>query len=43
MKFNQLYHLSNSAGGGDEIPASIMKQLVNYNVEPLTHMINQSI
>ena len=35
--------LSNSAAGADEIPASIMKQLVNYYVEPLTHMINQSI
>ena len=34
---------SNSAAGFDEIPASIMKQLVNYYAEPLTHMINQSI
>ena len=35
--------LSNSAAGFDEIPASIMKQLVNYYDEPLTHMIIQSI
>ena len=35
--------LSNSAAGVDEIPASIMKQLVNYYVEPLNYMINQSI
>ena len=34
---------SNSAAGFDEIPASIMKQLVNYYAEPLTQMINQSI
>ena len=42
MKFNQLYPLSNSTAGFNEIPASIMK-LVNYYAEPLTHMINQSI
>ena len=35
--------LSNSAAGFDEIPASIIKQLVNYYTEPLTHLINQSI
>ena len=35
--------LSNSAAGFDEITASIMKQLVNYYAEPLTHFINQSI
>ena len=29
--------LSNSAAGYDEIPASIMKQLINYYAEPLTH------
>ena len=32
-----------SAAGYDEIPASIMKQLGNDYVEPLTHLINQSI
>ena len=35
--------LSNSAAGYDELPASIMKQLINYYAEPLTHLINQSI
>ena len=35
--------LSNSATGFDEIPVSIMKQLVNYYAVPLTHLINQSI
>ena len=35
--------LSNSVAGFDEIPASIMKQLVKYYAEPLTHIINQSI
>ena len=34
---------SNSAAGYDELPASIMKQLINYYAEPLTHLINQSI
>ena len=35
--------LSNSAASFDEIPSSILKQLVNYYAEPLTHLINQSI
>ena len=35
--------LLNSAAGFDEIPTSIMKQLVNYYGEPLTHLINKSI
>ena len=34
---------SNSAAGYDELPASVMKQLINYYAEPLTHLINQSI
>ena len=34
---------SNSAAGYDEMPASIMKQLINYYAEPMTHLINQSI
>ena len=29
--------------GYDEVPASIMKQLIDYYAEPLTHLINQSI
>ena len=29
--------------GYDEIPASLMKQLVIYYAEPLTYLINQSI
>ena len=35
--------LSNSAAGYDEIPASIMKQLIVYYVQPLTLLINKSI
>ena len=35
--------LSNSASGYDEIPASIMKQLIVYYVQPLTLLINKSI
>ena len=35
--------LSNSAAGYDEIPASIMKQLIVYYVQPLTSLINKSI
>ena len=35
--------LPNTAAGYDEIPASLMKQLVIYYAEPLTHVINQSI
>ena len=35
--------LSNSAAGYDEVPASIMKQLVGYLVLPLTFLINKSI
>ena len=35
--------LTNSAAGYDEMPASIMKQLINYYAEPLTYLINQSI
>ena len=35
--------LSNSAAGYDEIPASIMKQLIVYYVQPLTFLINESI
>ena len=35
--------LSNSAAGYDEIPASIMKQLIVYYVKPLTLLINKSI
>ena len=34
---------SNSAAGYDELPASVMKQLINYYAEPVTHLINQSI
>ena len=34
---------SNSAAGYDELPASIMKQLINYYAKPLTHLINQSV
>ena len=36
-------YFSNSAAGYDEVPASIMKQFLNYYAEPLTHLINQSI
>ena len=35
--------LSNSAAGYDEMPASIMKQLVSYFVLPLTFLVNKSI
>ena len=35
--------LTNSAAGYDDMPASIMKQLINYYAEPLTYLINQSI
>ena len=35
--------LSNSAAGYDEIPASIMKQLIVYYVQPPTFLINKSI
>ena len=35
--------ITNSAVDFDEIPASIMKQLVNYYDEPLTHLVNNSI
>ena len=35
--------LSNSAAGYDEMPASIMKQLVDYFLLPLTFLINKSI
>ena len=35
--------LSNSAAGYDEIPASIMKQLIVYYVQPLSYLINKSI
>ena len=35
--------LTNSAAGYDEMPASIMKQLINNYAEPLTYLINQSI
>ena len=35
--------LPNAAAGYDEIPASLMKQLVMYYAESLTHLINQSI
>ena len=35
--------LSYSAAGYDEIPASIMKQLIVYYVQPLTSLINKSI
>ena len=39
----KLFSLPSSAAGNNEIPASLMKQLVNYYAEPLTHLINQSI
>ena len=42
-KNNIISSFFNSAAGYDEIPASIMKQLINYYAEPLTHLINQSI
>ena len=35
--------LPNSAAGYDEMPASIMKQLIDYYIEPLTYLINLSI
>ena len=35
--------LSNSAAGYDEMPASIMKQLIPCFVHPLTFLINKSI
>ena len=35
--------LSNSAAGYDEIPASIMKPIMAYFVQPLTFLINKSI
>ena len=35
--------LSNSAAGYDGMPASIMKQLVGYFVQPLTFLNNKSI
>ena len=35
--------LPDSAAGYGEIPASLMKQLVNYYAEPLRHLISQSI
>ena len=42
MKLTQSYLLFH-VQRWDEIPASIMKQLVNYYAEPLTHLIKQSI
>ena len=38
-----IYSLTSFEAGYDEISASIMKQLGNVYVEPLTHLINQSI
>ena len=38
-----IYSLPNAAAGYDEIPVSLMKQLVIYYAEPLTHLVNQSI
>ena len=38
-----ILNLSNSAAGHDEMPASIMKQLVNYYAVPLTFLINKSL
>ena len=35
--------LNNSAPGHDDLPPSIMKQLTNEYVIPLTHLINLSI
>ena len=35
--------MTNSAAGYDEMPASIMKQLIAYFVHPLTFLINKSI
>ena len=35
--------LKNSSPGWDEIPASIAKRCVNNYIEPLTHIINQSL
>ena len=43
MKLNQSSSLPNAVAGSDEMPASLMKQLVIYYAEPLTHLINQSI
>ena len=38
-----LSSLSNSAAGYDEIPASIMKPIMAYFLQPLTFLINKSI
>ena len=35
--------MPSSAAGYDEMPASIMKLLIDYYIEPLTYLINLSI
>ncbi len=40
---NVIISLKNSSPGWDEMPASVLKQCVDGYIEPLTHLINQSI